>query len=381
MVLFFIIFLTVYTAANYYIFIHGWQAIALFPFLKPFYIIIFLLAASGYIIAKIAGSKIPDIIYDILLWSGSFWFAFMLYLFLFILLIDLTRLLNYFFSIYPTFITANYPMTKFVTFILVVTISVIIIIAGFINTRNIKINYTETEISRKSSKMNELNLVLVGDFHLTLMNNGKLLDKIVEKINSLNADIVLMTGDILDDNINILRRRNIGEGLTKIKSKYGIFVSNGNHEFINGADELDKYMREMNLNVLRDSSVLINESFYVVGRDDRSKVSFTGKQRKSLKEILTEVNKNYPIILLDHTPSKLVEAVNENIDLQFSGHTHNGQMFPINFITKWIYEVSWGYLKKEGTQFYVTCGVGTWGPPVRLGSYSEIVYMKIRFAE
>ena len=230
MALFFIIFLTIYSAANYYIFIHGWHAIALFPFLKPLYVIIFLLAASGYIIAKIAGSKIPAIIYDILLWSGSFWFAFMLYFFLFILLIDLTRLLNYFFSIYPAFITENYPMTKFVTFLLVLTISVIIIIAGFINTRNIKINYTEIEISKKSSKMNELNLVLVGDFHLTLMNNGKLLDKIVDTINSLNADIVLMTGDILDDNINILRRRNIGKGLTKIKSKYGVFVSNGNHE-------------------------------------------------------------------------------------------------------------------------------------------------------
>jgi uncharacterized protein len=381
MALFFIIFLTIYSAANYYIFIHGWQAIALFPFLKPFYITIFLFEASGYIIAKIAGSKIPRFIYDILLWSGSFWFAFMLYFFLSVLLIDFTRLLNYFFNIYPVFITANYSTAKFVTFLVILSITFIIIIAGFINTRTIKINYTQIEIPKKSSKMNELNLVLAGDFHLTLMNNGRLLDKIIEKINSLNADIVLMTGDILDDNINVIRRESIGTGLNKIKSRYGIFVSNGNHEFINGADELDKYMEEMNLNVLRDSSVLINESFYVVGRDDRSKVSFTGQQRKSLKEILKDVNKDYPIILLDHTPSKLVEAVNENIDLQFSGHTHHGQMFPVNFITKWIYEVSRGYLRKGQTQFYVTCGVGTWGPSVRLGSDSEIVSMKIRFVE
>lgn len=379
MVLFFIVFLIVYSAANYYIFIHGWHAIALFPFLKPFYIIIFLFAASGYIIAKIAGSKIPEIIYDILLWSGSFWFAFMLYFFLFILFIDLSRLLNHFLNIYPAFITTNYPMAKFVTLLTVITLCIIIIIAGFINTRNIKINYVETEITKKSSKLNELNVVHVGDFHLTIINDGKFLDKIVGKINSLNPDIVLMTGDILDDNINILKRQNIGEGLSKIKSKYGVFVSNGNHEFINGANELDKYMEEMNFNVLRDSSVFVDNSFYVIGRDDRSKISFTGKERKSLKEIMTNVNKDYPTILLDHTPSKLVEAANENIDLQLSGHTHHGQMFPVNFITKWIYEVSWGYLKKEQTQFYVTCGVGTWGPPVRLGSDSEIVNLKIRF--
>ena len=141
MTIFFIVFLIVYSATNYYIFIHGWHAIALFPFLKPFYIIIFLLAASGYIIAKIAGSKIPEIIYDILLWSGSFWFAFMLYFFLFILLIDLTNLLNRFFTIYPTFITANYSAAKFVAFIVVLSVSIIIIIVGFINTRNIKINH------------------------------------------------------------------------------------------------------------------------------------------------------------------------------------------------------------------------------------------------
>jgi len=379
MAIFFIVFLIVYSAANYYIFIHGWHSIALFPFLKPFYIIIFLLAASGYIIAKFAGSKVPEIIYDILLWSGSFWFAFMLYFFLFILLIDLSRLLNHFFNIYPAFITSNYSTAKFVTFVVVLSISIIIIIAGFINTRNIKINQVEIEIPKKSSNLSELNVVHAGDFHLTIINNGKFLDEIVERINSLNPDIVLMTGDILDDNINILKRQNIGKSLSKIKSKYGVFVSNGNHEFINGADELDKYMEEMNLKVLRDSSAFIDNSFYIVGRDDRSKVSFTGKQRKSLKEIMTNVDKNYPVILLDHTPSKLGEAVNENIDLQLSGHTHNGQMFPANFITKWIYEVSWGYLKKEQTQFYVTCGVGTWGPPVRLGSDSEIVNLKIRF--
>jgi len=379
MAIFFIVFLIVYSAANYYIFIHGWHSIALFPFLKPFYIIIFLLAASGYIIAKFAGSKVPEIIYDILLWSGSFWFAFMLYFFLFILLIDLSRLLNHFFNIYPAFITSNYSTAKFVTFVVVLSISIIIIIAGFINTRNIKINQVEIEIPKKSSNLSELNVVHAGDFHLTIINNGKFLDEIVERINSLNPDIVLMTGDILDDNINILKRQNIGKSLSKIKSKYGVFVSNGNHEFINGADELDKYMEEMNLKVIRDSSAFIDNSFYIVGRDDRSKVSFTGKQRKSLKEIMTNVDKNYPVILLDHTPSKLGKAVNENIDLQLSGHTHNGQMFPANFITKWIYEVSWGYLKKEQTQFYVTCGVGTWGPPVRLGSDSEIVNLKIRF--
>jgi predicted MPP superfamily phosphohydrolase len=381
MTLFFIIFFAVYSAVNFYIFIRGWQAISHIPILKPFYIIIFLLSALAYIIAKIFNSKLPALIYDILLWPGSFWFAFMLYFFLFIVLIDFSRLLNYLFSIYPSFITSNFQTTKLVTFISVILISSIIIIAGYLNTRNIKINHVEIEIPRKASKLGELNVVLVADFHLNPVNDGNLLDKIVRKINELNADIVLIPGDIVDDRVEILKRKNIGKELSEIKSKYGVYVSNGNHEFINGVEGADKYLREFNLNVLRDSAVLIENSFYILGREDRSKPSFTNKRRKSLGEILKEVDRSFPVIVIDHTPLGFSETVEENIELQLSGHTHHGQMFPLNFITNMIYEVSWGYLKKEKTQFYVTCGVGTWGPPVRLGSDSEIVKLAIRFVK
>jgi predicted MPP superfamily phosphohydrolase len=381
MTLFFIIFFAIYSAVNFYIFIRGWQAISHIPILKPFYIIIFLLSALAYIIAKIFNSKLPALIYDILLWPGSLWFAFMLYFFLFIVLIDFSRLLNYFFGIYPSFITNNFQTAKLVTFISVVLMSSILIFAGYLNTRNIKINHAEIKIPRKASKLSELNAVLVADFHLNPVNDGNLLDKIGRKINELNADIVLIPGDIVDDRVEILKRKNIGKELSEIKSKYGVYVSNGNHEFINGVEGADKYLREFNLNVLRDSAVLIENSFYILGREDRSKPSFTNKRRKSLGEILKEVDRSFPVIVIDHTPLGFSETVEENIELQLSGHTHHGQMFPLNFITNMIYEVSWGYLKKEKTQFYVTCGVGTWGPPVRLGSDSEIVKLAIRFVK
>jgi len=381
MSLFLIIFFTIYTALNYYIFIRGWQAISHYPMLKPIYALIFFFSALVYIAAKILNTNIPDLLYDILLWPGSLWFAFMLYFFLFILLIDFSRLLNHFFSIYPSFITDNYQSAKFIVFISVILLSAVIITAGYINTRNIKINYVEIEIPKKASRLNELNVVLVADLHLTPVNNGGLCKSIVEKINTLNADIVFMPGDILDDNVSMLKRRNIAKSLSDIKSKYGVFVSNGNHEFIIGVEEADKYLNELNLNVLRDSAMLVANSFYVLGREDRSKPSFTDNERKSLKEILTQADRNYPVIIVDHTPLNLEEITNEEIELQLSAHTHHGQIFPLNLITNMVYEVSWGYLKKEKTQFYVTCGVGTWGPPVRLGSDSEIVSMKIRFVK
>lgn len=382
MTLFFIIFFSIYTAANTYIFIRGWQAISYIPILKPFYAVIFIFSALSYLAARNLVTNIPDLFYDILLWTGSLWFAFMLYFFLFIIIIDFSRLLNHFFNIYPSFITGNYQSAKFITFIIVLIITISVIAAGYINTRNIKINYAEIEIPKKAGQLNELNAVLVADFHLTPVNNGKHLKKIVEKINSLNPDIVLMPGDVLDDDIKILRNRRIAEGLSEIKSKYGVFISNGNHEFIIGVEEADKYLHEIGLNVLRDTAVLIDSSFYVLGREDRSKNNFTNEPRKSLPEVLNGIDRNYPVILLDHTPLNLEEIDKENVELQLSGHTHNGQIFPINLITKYIvYEVSWGYLKKNYSQFYVTCGVGTWGPPVRLGSDSEIVSLKIKFVK
>jgi uncharacterized protein len=382
MPLFFIIFFTIYTAVNSYIFLRGWQAISQFPFLKPVYAVVFVFSASSYILARVLTTKVPDLLYYTLLWTGSFWFAFMLYFFLFILLIDLTRLLNIYFNIYPSFVIDNYQSAKFITFISVLLIICIIITAGYINTRNIKINYAEIEIPKKASRLTELNVVLVADFHLTLVNDGELLNKIVKKINSLNADIVLMPGDVLDDDISILRKKNIANGLSEIKSKYGTFVSNGNHEFIIGVEEADRYLRELGLNVLRDSSVLIDNSFYVLGREDRSKRNFTGKERRSLDVLLKEIDRSFPVIILDHTPLELDKVAEENIELQLSGHTHHGQLFPLNLITSNIvYEVSWGYLRKNSTQFYVTCGVGTWGPPVRLGSDSEIVNLKLKFID
>jgi len=381
MILFFLVFFTVYSAVNFYIFIRGWQALSYIPALKPIYAVLFVFSALSYIAARTLTVNIPDLLYDILLWTGSLWFAFMLYFFLFIAIIDLSRLLNHIFDIYPAFIINNYKLTKFITFISVLVVTITVIIAGYLNTRNIKINYAEINIPRKSSKINELNAVLVSDFHLTPVNDGKLLKKIVERINSLNPDIVLMPGDVLDDNIEILKNRNIAEGLSGIKSKYGVFISNGNHEFIIGVEEADKYLRELGLNVLRDFAVLIDSSFFVLGREDRSKSNFTDEPRKTLTEVLNGIDRNYPVILLDHTPLQLDDIDKENIELQLSGHTHHGQIFPVNLITSIVYEVSWGYLKKNYSQFYVTCGVGTWGPPVRLGSDSEIVNLKIKFVD
>jgi uncharacterized protein len=381
MVIFFSIFFALYAAINYYIFIRGWQAMEGFPHLKVFYLIVFLILSLSYIAAKFLVSHLPLFIYNIVLWIGSFWFALMLYFFLSIVIIDIIRLLNWKLDFFPVLLKENYTQTKQITALIIFLITLIIITSGFINTRNLKTKILNVEIAKGACKLDELNAVLVSDIHLSPMDGEPLLLKIVTRINELKPDIILFAGDIVDDKPSVLSGNNIGSSFLKLKSKYGVYSSTGNHEFITGIKEAEKYIEDFHLNLLRDSLVKIDDAFIIAARDDRSKKSFTGEERLPLEKIINEPDKKYPIILMDHTPLGLAEAERNGIDLQLSGHVHNGQLFPLNFITSMIYEKSWGYLKRGKTQYYVSCGAGTWGPPVRTGSYPEIVNLKIKFIE
>src|SRR5574338_214556 len=329
MALFFIIFFTVYTAFNSYVFIRGWQVISTYPILKPMYTVLFIIIAYGYVLAKVLYKYLFHLTYDILLGIGEIWFAFLVYFILSLL---------------------------------------------FIEIRNVEIT-----IPKGESRLNELNIVMASDIHLSPIDGERLLSRIVDKMNSLNPDIILLAGDIVDDKAEVLETQKIGESFRRLKSRYGVYSINGNHEFINEVESCVRYAENFGIKFLRDKSELIDSSFYVIGREDSAMPQFTGKQRKNLEEIVKDLSDKYPKILLDHTPFKLEQAQQNNIDLQLSGHTHHGQIWPANLITKMIYEVSWGYKKKGNTHYYVSSGAGTWGPPVRTGSSSEIVNIKVKF--
>jgi predicted MPP superfamily phosphohydrolase len=303
----------------------------------------------------------------------------MLYFFLSIVLLDFLRLLNWQFHFFPAFVKEDYEKAKEITALIVLIISSLVILFGYLNTRNIKVKTLTLNIERGSSSLTELNAVLAADIHLSPMDNELLLSKIVNKINELKPDVVFFAGDIVDDKGYILHKNNIGESFLRLKPKYGIYAVTGNHEFISGIKDAEKYIEDFKINLLRDSSVKIEDGFIIAGRDDRSGKSFTGKERLPLDKILEGTDRRYPVILMDHTPFGLEEAEKNNIALQLSGHVHNGQLYPLNYITGLIYEKSWGYLKKEKTHYYITCGAGTWGPPVRTGSFTEIVHLKLKF--
>ncbi len=132
--------------------------------------------------------------------------------------------------------------------------------------------------------------------------------------------------------------------------------------------------------MLRDTHICIENSFMLVGREDMSARAFTGVARKPLADLLLPIEKNFPIILLDHQPGGIRETADDGrVALQLSGHTHHGQLWPFSLITSSIFEISWGAKKIGNTEFYVSCGWGTWGPPVRIGNTAELLDIRVNF--
>jgi predicted MPP superfamily phosphohydrolase len=316
-----------------------------------------------------------------LVWIGSFWLGAILYFFLIIIFLDILRLINNSFPFFPAFATFDYLKTKSAVLMISILAVFVLLGFGFINAKNPVIKELKLNVNKSAGNLKVLNIVMASDIHLGTIIGKNRLKEIVDKINGLNADIVLLPGDIVDEDVAPVIRNDIGSILIRIKSKYGTYAVTGNHEYIGGVEPAVNYLSEHNINILRDSVLKIDDSFYLVGREDRSISSFAGKKRKELSALLSETDKSLPIILMDHQPFGLDSAVKNGIDMQISGHTHNGQLFPINLIEKFIFELSSGYLKKEQTHFYVSTGVGTWGPPVRIGNRPEIVNIKLLFIE
>ncbi|MFI5264805.1 MAG: metallophosphoesterase [Candidatus Kapaibacterium sp.] len=373
-IIFFSVFLTLFGLINYYIFIRGYQGLEYVSEFRPIYITVFLLVSLSYLIGRFLERKYLSVISDIFIWIGSFWFAFILYFLIAIVLLDLTRLADHFFAFLPINPTPGYGKIKLAAFLVVGIATFLAVLAGYINAWYIRIKPLDLTIEKKNDVVSELTIVVASDIHLGTIINRKWTKMIVEKINSLNADLVLLPGDIVDGDVEPAIKQNLGEVLRTIKSKYGVFGITGNHEYIGGVGPAVKYISEHGIRELRDERIDV-AGLTIIGREDRS----AGKNRMSISELAEGIDPAKPLIVMDHQPFKLDEAVSIGADLQLSGHTHHGQLWPLNFITKKVYELSWGYKKKGNTHIYVSCGAGTWGPPVRLGNTPEIMQIRLKF--
>jgi predicted MPP superfamily phosphohydrolase len=220
----------------------------------------------------------------------------------------------------------------------------------------------------------------VADIHIASFTSEKWLNSLVDKVNAQNPDILVLTGDIIDSDLQPYLDKNVKDIFMRFKTKYGVYACMGNHEYYGGDwVEAVEAFKASGINVLIDELVQLDEAgLTIAGRDDYSSHRFKGRRRADISGILASATADYPVMVLDHQPRELNKTAAGGASLQFSGHTHNGQVFPVNFIVKKMYGTAWGLWKEGDFSLIITCGVGAWGPPIRTNSRSEIVVTDIK---
>ena len=378
MIVFLLIALSIYALVNFYILKREWQATALLGKTRVLIFVLSLSLVIAFPLGRLTERLFPGWLMEFVDRIGAFYLVIMLYSFLLILIIDLLRLGNAFFSFFPKSIVSQPQKAAFILFLAVIGIVLATMVGGTINNFHPRLRALEIAIDKSAGPLKELKIALASDFHLGTINRDAWLNKVVGMINSLNPDLVVLPGDVVDMYVPHAEGEHMIGTLQKIHAPLGVYSVTGNHEYYGGIEKNLQYLAKAQVRVLQDEVLKINDDFYLVGRKDRTAESFGGG-RRPLAEILKEIDLSLPLILLDHQPYRLKDAEEAGIDLQLSGHTHAGQLFPLNLLNKKIWEQYWGYLLKGKTQFYVSCGVGTWGPPVRTGSRPEVVLVKLTF--
>jgi predicted MPP superfamily phosphohydrolase len=251
-------------------------------------------------------------------------------------------------------------------------IPALIVFAGALNNNRLKIREYSIELPRKSSTINELKIVYASDFHLSPVTKDRLLERFVDKVNALNPDIILIGGDVMEGHGNENRQQFETE-FRRLKSRYGVYAAPGNHERFSGTSNV--FFAKAGIHYLEDRVEKIDGAFYLAGRN-------VGRfsKRMPIGDLLQTAPEDLPVILLDHSPTDLENVSRSRVDLQLSGHTHNGQLFPVNLVVMPLqYELAWGTMKKRNTQIIVSSGVQAWGPPVKTAGDSEILSIKVTF--
>ena len=256
----------------------------------------------------------------------------------------------------------------------VLIIPVLVVAAGIVNFHWLRIREYTVEVPRKSSPLSELTIAFASDFHLGAITEDGFMNRFVAKVQAANPDIVLIGGDILEGDRRNEDTSQFEAQFRRLHLKYGVYAVPGNHERHGGTGK--DFFDGAGIRLLEDAVVKIDDAFYLAGRNDAR-----SRNRKSAADLLKDTPGDLPLILLDHRPTDLEAISRTGTDIQLSGHTHHGQLFPINWITNHQYELSWGYIKKNRTHIFVTSGVQLWGPPVRTAGSSEILIIHVLFRE
>ena len=338
--------------------------------------------------------KNPKSLHRMLKITGNYFLGIFLYTLVIILLADFGRiLLKYVFHASWIHSRTAFTVAGAICALLILLLSA----CGIFHAKYIKTTSYDVIINKTIPERTSMKVVLLADTHFGY-NAGVLhARELVRKINKQKPDLVCIAGDIFDNEYDAIRNpEKLEKTLRGIKSTYGVYACWGNHdlneEILAGFTfkhkdgdlsdikdlRMKKFLEDSNIHILEDESVLINDQFYVIGRKDASLTEKIHETRKAPTQLTEKLDRDKPIIMIDHQPKELQELADAGVDLDLCGHTHNGQTFPGNFTIKLMWENPCGLLSKDNMTNITTSGAGVWGPAMRIGTDSEICSINIQ---
>ena len=347
----------IYIGGNIYLFRHSLTAISPLPlWAKCIFSVIFWIAAfSLFLSIGLRDTMTPDWISRTMYRTGSVWMAFLLYMVLSLIVLDLVRL------VVPA-LGEPFPYAlAFVT---------ILLICGNINYHRPKTEHIDITLDKQYGKDN-LKIVAVSDVHLGHGTGPGTLRKYVDMINAQSPDLVAIAGDLIDNSVKPLLNRPFDKELARIAAP--VYMVPGNHEYISGMEECERFLKNTPIRLLRDTIVTLPNGLQLIGRDDRS-----NRRRTPIADLMKKTDSTKPTLLIDHQPYEVAKKDSLGIDIQFSGHTHRGQVWPLSLLVDNMYEQSHSYRQWSHSHVYVSSGLSLWGPPFRIGTDSDMLVMTIR---
>ena len=355
---FIIVAMTVMLGIHGYVSWHVWRVL---PFSTPVKVIIILLMllALCCMVMHFRSDNMPLSVATAIYEIGTSWLVIMFYLLMVFLVLDLGRLIH---LVPATWLKGNAITSLAITGLMLVTF-----IGGNIHYHNKQ----RREINLTTDKHLErpLKIVMLSDLHAGFHNRRAEVGRWVNLINAEQPDLILIAGDLIDGNVRPFKEYGIDSELMRFNAP--TLACLGNHEYITGIDKAIDVIDQTGIRLLRDSTVTL-DNVTIIGREDRS-----DRRRKSVEQLMQGVPRDNYIIMLDHQPYHLEEAEENGVDLQLSGHTHRGQVWPLNWVTRKMYECDYGLYKRGKTDYYVSSGIGIWGGKFRIGTDSEYVVITV----
>lgn len=375
MTFFLITFILIYGGMHLYLFAKIRSAVPLGTGSSAGLIILFAIMILAPIAVRILERHGMDAQARFTAYTGYIWMGMLFIFFVVSLLFDFYRLMVHAGAIAISDRFAHLNPSPLLTFILALLVSAGVNIYGYVEAKNPRTEMLSMESTRIPESIGKIRIVQISDVHIGIIIGEKRLKRIVDEIKKANPDILVSTGDLLDGQIN-----NLVEPvklLRSIEPRYGKFAITGNHEFYAGIHESVDFMKDSGFTVLRSEGKTVAGLINIVGVDDPAGKRYGLAGEVSERELLSRFNREYFTLLLKHQP--VVNADAQGLfDLQLSGHTHKGQIFPFSLITRIFFPNHAGYYELPGqSRLYVNRGAGTWGPPIRFLSPPEITVIDL----